>query len=150
MPQRPIHCLNLALVFTLLLCGSLSAEAQLATITVQVRNPDPASGTAEVSLFNSAESFMREPFLQQSGTFGEDENSAPVFTAVFVAVPTGEYAVVVAHDANDNGQLDGGFLGFGGEDYGWSNNVHPWFGWPDFDDAKFTVEADTEIDISLE
>jgi uncharacterized protein (DUF2141 family) len=73
------------------------------------------------------------------------------FEVEFSGLPDGEYAVVVVHDANDNGKLDSGFLGFGGENYGYSNNVKPWFGRPDFEDAKFTVDQpETVVEIDFD
>jgi uncharacterized protein (DUF2141 family) len=57
--------------------------------------------------------------------------------------------VVVVHDENGNGKLDTGFLGFGSESYAYSNDAHPLFGRPSFDEAKFAVDADTRIEISL-
>jgi len=95
----------------------------------------------EVSLFDSAESFLKEPYLQRSGKV--DGNGE--FEAVFAALPAGDYAVVAVHDANDNGKLDTGFLGFGAESYGYSNNVHPWFGRPDFDDTKIRLDEDSVV-----
>ncbi len=72
--------------------------AELPGVRVVVSNLSPITGTVEVSLFDSAESFMVEPYLQQSGTAGEDGS----FETEFVSLPDGEYAVVVVHDANDN------------------------------------------------
>jgi uncharacterized protein (DUF2141 family) len=72
------------------------------------------------------------------------------FVTRFSAVPEGDYAVVVVHDANDNEQLDTGLLGFNSEAYGYSNNVHPWFGRPSFEDVKFSAGAEevvVEIDL---
>lgn len=146
MPYRTPSYLARSLVMLALLGATHPAQAQLATLTVHVRGANPPNGTAEVSLFNSSDTFMREPFLQVSGEFSEDGNQ----DAVFAAVPTGNYAVVVVHDANGNGQLDRGILGIGGEHYAWSNGVSPWFGWPDFEDVMFPVEADTEIEIRLD
>lgn len=124
----------------------LCARAELPTITVRVTHPGVETGTVEVSLFNSAETFMKKPFLQYSGHLEKDGS----FTATFAAVPEGKYAVVVVHDENDNGILDRGFLGLGGESYAFSNGVRPWFGWPDFDDAAFTVEQSVQVDIALD
>jgi len=110
--------------------------ADLSNVSVVVSNLSPAIGTVEVSLFDSAESFLKEPHIQQSGPAGEDGT----FQTDFVGVPEGEYAVVVVHDANDDGKLDSGFLGFGGEGYGFSNNAKSSFGRPGFEDAKITVD----------
>ena len=123
------------------------ALADLPSVRVVVSGLSPAAGTVEISLFDSADSFMVEPHLQQSGTAGEDGS----FETEFVSLPDGEYAVVVVHDANDNGKLDSGFLGFGGEGYGFSNNAQSWFGWPDFEDAKIMVDQPaTLVEISLD
>lgn len=127
-----------------LLTGSVGA--QFPSLTVKVIGVAAPTGSLEVSLFNSPEDFMKEPFRQQSGTL--DESSE--FVAVFDDLPAGEYAAVVVHDANDNGRLDTGFLGIGSEQYGFSNDVAPWFGWPDFEDAKFSVEDAAEIVIDLD
>jgi len=122
------------------------ALAELPGVRVMVSNLSPVTGTVEVSLFDSAESFMVEPYLQQSGTASEDGS----FETEFVSLPDGEYAVVVVHDANDNGKLDSGFLGFGGESYGYSNNASSWFGRPDFKDAKIMVnQPGTLVEIDL-
>ena len=128
----------------LLLTGT--AGAQFPSLTVKVIGVSAPTGSVEVTLFSSPETFMKEPFRQQSGKMGEGSE----FTAVFDDLPAGEYAAVVVHDANDNGQLDTGFLGFGSENYGFSNDVAPWFGWPDFEDASFAVEDSAEIVIDLD
>ena len=123
------------------------ARAELSVVRVLASNLSSVTGTVEVTLFDSAESFLKEPYLQQSGKVGEDGS----FEVEFVELPEGEYAVVVVHDENDNGKLDSGFLGFGGENYGYSNNVKPWFGRPDFEDAKFTVgQPETVVEIDFD
>jgi uncharacterized protein (DUF2141 family) len=139
------YSLALAALF-MALAMPVAAWAQLPGITVQVINLPSATGTVEVSLFDSADTFLVNPYLQQSGTVSEEGT----FVTRFSAVPEGDYAIVVVHDANGNEQLDTGLLGFGGEAYGYSNNVHPWFGRPSFDDVKFSAGAEevvVEIDL---
>jgi uncharacterized protein (DUF2141 family) len=123
------------------------ALAELPGIKVVVSNISPLTGTVEVSLFDSAESYLKEPYLQQSGVAVEDGT----FETEFVGLAEGEYAVVVVHDANDNGKLDNGFLGFNGEGYGYSNNLKPWFGRPGFEKVKITVDLpETLVEIDLD
>ena len=123
------------------------ALAESSGVRVLVSNLSPVTGTLEITLFDSAESFLKEPYLQQSGKADEDGS----FEVEFVELPAGEYAVVVVHDENDNGKLDNGFLGFGGENYGYSNNIRPWFGRPDFKDVKFTVDQpETVVEIDFD
>lgn len=115
-------------------------------IVVLLTEGEPATGTVEISLFNSSENFLVNPYLQTSGPINEDGS----YTARFGKVPPGDYAVVVVHDENDNGKLDTGFLGFGGETYAFSNDVRPLFGRPGFDEASFRVDSDTRIHITLD
>lgn len=132
--------------FLLVMLLPTMSWAQLPGITVQVSGLPTAEGTVEVSLFDSVESFLIEPYLQHSGVADENGN----YETRFSAVPEGEYAVVVVHDANGNEKLDTGFLGITGEAYGFSNNAWSWFGRPSFDDAKFSLEQEevvVEIDL---
>ena len=138
---------NIQLALFMSLLSPTLALADLPSVRVVVSGLSPATGTVEISLFNSADSFMVEPHLQQSGTAGEDGS----FETEFVSLPDGEHSVVVVHDASDNGKLDSGFLGFGGEGYGFSNNAQSWFGWPDFEDAKIMVDQPaTLVEINLD
>lgn len=123
-----------------------AAQATAAELTVEVTGATASGGTIEVSLFDSADGFMREPFLQQSGAPGEDGR----FETVFVALPEGEYAVVAVHDEDGNGVLDGGFLGIGAEGYGFSNGAWALFGWPSFERAAFRVDGDLSIEVRLD
>lgn len=125
----------------------IAASAELPSIKLTVSGADPATGTIEATLFNSAEDFLMEAFLQEAGEVAEDGS----FSAEFVGLAAGEYAIVVVHDANDNGVYDAGMFGFGGESVAYSNDASSWLGRPGFDDAKFTVdEAGQTIHISLD
>jgi len=123
------------------------AQAGLAHLTLTIQGLEPPTGTVEVSLFNSAETFMKKPVLQRRlPVNGKNE-----LTIEFSGVLDGDYAIVVVHDENDNGVLDTGFLGFGGEKYGFSNNATPWVGRPSFDAAKFSIgDEDVKIAIKLD
>lgn len=132
---------------TTLLMLPLLAEAQLATLTVTVRGLGPASGAVEVSVFNSSDSFMITPLLQKN----ESAEGKEELVFEFSGLLDGQYALVVVHDENGNGVLDTGFLGFGGESYGYSNNPATLLGRPSFEAASFTVGADDlDIDITLD
>lgn len=123
------------------------AHAELPSIQLHVTGADPATGTIEASLFDSAESFLVSVLLQESGDVAEDGT----FTAEFAGLEEGDYAIVVVHDANDNGILDTGFMGFGGESVAYSNNAWALLGRPSFADARFTVTGgDHLVEISLD
>ncbi|MDX1554448.1 MAG: DUF2141 domain-containing protein [Xanthomonadales bacterium] len=133
-----------ALAFTLFVLVPQLTWAELPGIRLTVTGADPATGTIEATLFTSAETFLTEAHLQQSGEVAEDGT----FSAEFAGLEEGEYAIVVVHDANENGVFDAGLFGFGGESVGYSNNASSWLGRPSFDDAKFTVE-DSELEILI-
>lgn len=139
---------RVAAVAGLVLAGlaASSALAQVADLKIRVLGAETAEGTVEISLFSSPEDFMREPYLQMTGRPAGDG----AFEASFAAVPTGRYAAVAVHDENENGKLDTGWFGFGGEGYGFSNGVRPLLGWPDFEAAAVTVETDMTIEIELD
>jgi uncharacterized protein (DUF2141 family) len=133
-----------------ILLNSITAFAQtnprvviveITSLAVSIKNLSPPTGTIEVTLFNSAETFMKEPYRQQSGK----SNEKGEFITEFTDLTSGEYAVVVVHDANDNGKLDTGFLGFGGESYRFSNNASSWFGRPDFEDAVIVTAPEGNL-----
>jgi uncharacterized protein (DUF2141 family) len=123
------------------------AWSALPSLTVHVINVKDGGGAIEVSLFNSVDTFLKQVYLQQSGTASDSGE----FTAEFAALEAGEYAVVVVHDENGNETFDSGFLGFGAEGLGYSNNVRPWFFRPTFDEVKIQIDSvPTSIEISLE
>ena len=135
----------LCLIF--LCAAALPAEAQLARLTINVSGLEPPTGKVEVSLFANAEDFMREPVLQQTQeTGGQSE-----LRFEMAGLTEGRYGLVVVHDENDNGVYDAGFLGFGAEGLGYSNNARPWIGRPSFEAVSFEIgTADLEILISVE
>lgn len=129
--------IKITLTALLLYLAPGSAWAQLPGVKLTVSGADPATGTIEASLFDSAQDFLLEAFLQESGAVSEDGT----FEAEFAGLEEGEYAIVVVHDANDNGVFDAGLFGFGGESVGYSNNAWSLLGRPGFEDAKFTVDG---------
>ncbi len=136
-----------SLLTSMLLFSSMPASAEPAILKITITDPATSTGTVEVTLFDSSESFLKEAFLQQGGKVNENGT----FVAEFAGLEEGEYAVVAVHDENDNGAFDSGFLGFGGESLGYSNNVRPFLGRPDFDDVKLSIgPGQTEIEISLQ
>ncbi|MCH8619629.1 DUF2141 domain-containing protein [Undibacterium sp. TS12] len=75
---------------------------------------------------------------------GQQEVSATIHEGrssfLFPALPAGEYAVVVFHDANDNGTVDHHFYGLPSEALGFSNGfrVSLTSGMPNFEKLRFS------------
>lgn len=82
--------------------------------------------------------FSKNDFLKTSLQTKYVSVSGSKITVEF-ALPQGEYAVSTYHDLNDNKELDRYFFGKPKEPYGFSNNIKPSLGPPDFDDCKFIL-----------
>ncbi len=138
------------LTFIVFLVVSAFAKAQLTpispqtyTITVTVDNARNNEGEMMFSL-NQKENFMR------GAPFKSDHVSITngVATVTFKDVPAGDYAVLVLHDKNGNGQMDFEPNGMPKESYGMSNNVMS-YGQPTFEEAKFTLTEDVVLKIII-
>jgi uncharacterized protein (DUF2141 family) len=71
-------------------------------------------------------------------------------TKVLPEMPSGEYAILVIHDENDNGKMDTNFIGMPKEGIGTSNNTKSSLGPPSFEDSKFRIEnTPTYLKITL-
>lgn len=132
------RCAPAVALLLAVLATPAGAADRLARLTVDVDGLEPPTGRVEVSLFETAESFMKKPYLQQVQAI--DGQTRLQFE--FAGIAPGDYAIVVVHDENDNGLYDAGFLGFGGEGLGYSNDARPLLGRPSFDAAHFTVEGE--------
>lgn len=58
---------------------------------------------------------------------------------VVEGLPTGNYAVALLHDENENGEMDTNMVGYPKEGYGFSNNNLPAFRAPRYDEAAFEL-----------
>ncbi|MDR0835402.1 MAG: DUF2141 domain-containing protein [Tannerella sp.] len=122
-----------------LAAGTLSAQNKL---TVVVDGIESVKGHLMVGLYDK-EGFMKKPVRG-----GMVKVSADTLTIVFENIPSGEYAISLYQDENDNRKLDMGLFG-PKEKWGFSNNAKGKMGPPTYENCKFKVEEDTEINITL-
>jgi uncharacterized protein (DUF2141 family) len=116
------------------------------TITVRVSTFQSVKGSLRCRLYARPEGFPgKEPFQAQQSV----PVTAKTMTCSFAAVAPGTYAVALFHDENDNAKLDTNFLGIPREGVGVSNNKLRSFGPPTWDDAKFAVNGDVVLDVTL-
>jgi len=106
------------------------------TITVTTDNFLNNEGKAMYAL-HTTDTFMRGPGIQNVETAIEDGK----VTITFKNVPTGEYAIMLLHDKNENHKMDFDASGMPKESYGMSGNDMS-VGPPQFSLAKFTVEKE--------
>ncbi|MDR1347932.1 MAG: DUF2141 domain-containing protein [Prevotellaceae bacterium] len=124
----------------LLAASTLNAQHKL---TIVVDGMEQTAGTLHVAVYDS-ENFMKKPM---HGTLAKVDMEE--IKIVLDSIVSGNYAVSIFHDENDNGKLDTGAYGIPIEKTGSSNNAKATYGPPKFDDCKFTIEDDTVIYITL-
>ena len=129
---------------TIVLFISAFGFAQNANLTVSVSDLKNNNGTLTAELYNSKEKFLKTAFKTVSTAI--KSNSA---TVTFIGIPKGEYTVLVYHDENKNGKLDKYLIGMPKESVAVSNNAKGFMGPPKYEEAKFTVTADTKINIKM-
>ena len=112
--------------------------AQSADVVVTLTGVQDRGGHALASL-STESTFMR----------GQGEYSARVavasagtLTLTFEDVAPGDYALMVMHDANDNGEFDMAPSGMPGEGFAFSSGGAPLMGPPAFSLLKFTVGSE--------
>jgi len=123
--------------------------AAMGVLTIKVTGVRNAKGKIGVALFQGEASFPdgSKALRKQQAEIDGQTQSAEV---VLSDLPPGVYAVSVLHDENMNGKLDKNFLGIPQEGYGFSNNPGKKMRAPNFDEAKFSLNAPEQtIEIKL-
>ncbi|MBW3514358.1 MULTISPECIES: DUF2141 domain-containing protein [Shewanella] len=125
--------------------GSMSAESQAHTLTVDIDNIQVQTGALMVELYANAEDYAagHNPSASMIKPVTKTEHRL-----VFSDLADGQYAVKVFHDENNNHSLDTNMLGVPSEGYGFSNNAGS-FGPASFKDASFSLQADAQITIHI-
>lgn len=125
-----------------ILSASLASAADL---TVQIADVKSSEGFLSIAVYNSADTFLKKPLTGVRTQAAKDGKSV-----VVKDLPSGEYALVVYHDVNQNGKMDKNVMGIPTEDYAFSNNAMGTMGPPSFEAAKFQVtDAGTTAKVSL-
>ena len=129
-------------LWTLVVAESVRAES----LTVVVENVHSAQGTIMLQILNGAEEFDgKRPAItsiMQRAVTGQ-------MTFNVHNLPSGEYAVRVMHDLNDNGELDANFVGMPNEPWAFSNNAVGNFGPPTWKDVRFALQDDVHQTLRL-
>jgi uncharacterized protein (DUF2141 family) len=119
--------------------------APAADLRIEVSGVESPSGKIVVSVYKTAESFLKTPDASAAVAA-----SVPGVVALIRKLEPGEYAVSVYQDLNGNGQIDRSMFGIPKEPNGASNNAREKLGPPKFEQAKFKVgSADLTISLTL-
>jgi uncharacterized protein (DUF2141 family) len=140
---------NMRLMKPLLLCllpllsqGSLAASY---TINLKAIGAEADQGQILCALFSSSENYLKDSVRDAVVTVDGNGEAQCKFSDV----PPGRYAVSVVYDADNDGELDTGFLGIPKEKVGFTNNVKGRFGPPGFDKTSFELSEDLELEVRL-
>lgn len=143
------RALFLVLLGTLSLPGVAAQTRAESRLSIKVLLPAKAHGGIAYLVFDSPSGFpgdvskaIRHGFVPISAGARE--------LVIDTSLPQGDYAVSVYEDLNSNHRLDYNMLGIPREPVGASNNPHPHFGPPHFDECAFRLAAtDQSITIHL-
>lgn len=138
------NLVKIAITIIISIMSSNAYAQETFNLTVKIEDADSNDGQIFVSVYNTAADFLDTPY---KGAISKITNNGCVVT--FEGLPKGTYAVSTFHDENDNGKLDTNFIGIPKEDYGCSNGAKGIMGPPKWKDAKFELQTDQTITITL-
>jgi uncharacterized protein (DUF2141 family) len=116
-------------------------------IKISVSHLRNNKGHLLISLFKEGKGFPDEPekaFRKIKINIADKKASA-----LFINLPSGNYAVALLHDENDDQKMNTNFFGLPKEGYGFSNNEMGIFGPPGYSKASFNYTANTSAIISI-
>lgn len=132
---------KLLLMFMLTLPMQLFAQHK---IEITIKGIEKVKGTVLIAVYNSEDSFMKKHTVSAKQKVSDKQ-----VIVVIEGVKTGDYAISMFHDENDNEKLDKNFMGIPNEPYGFSNDAKGSFGPPSFEKAKVKVDGDKKLVINL-
>lgn len=122
-----------------------NTNQDIVVLIVDVVAVEPNEGQVNCLLFNSKESYLKNPYQNVNVNIGDSDKTK----CIFYEVAKGTYAVSVIYDKDGNGKLNTGLFSIPTEPVGMSNNPKSTFGPPGFDAAKFELDTHKVITVNL-
>ena len=123
-----------------------SAQAQSPELSLTISNIETIEGSIEIGVFNTAQNYLKSGAAYKNYSV---EITKEIETLVIKDLPKGEYAISMYHDENSDDKCNKNFIGIPKEAYGFSNNVVPRFSAPSYEDCKFVLDENKEMEIKL-
>ncbi|MEZ5659789.1 MAG: DUF2141 domain-containing protein [Burkholderiaceae bacterium] len=124
---------------------ALAAPAQAANLTIAVTGIEQTTGSLNVAVYASAETFRKQTIKAV-----RVPASAAKVSIDLGDLPAGDYAVMVFQDLNGNLQLDTNLLGMPKEPWGGSLQGKSVFGAPAWNDVRFALpQSGLEVGVPL-
>jgi uncharacterized protein (DUF2141 family) len=149
--QRIIRLAFTVAVLAIVCAAGQQAPAPAAathTLTVLVKDVNQDGGNIGVLVFNSTRGWPEDRFAALKDVVVPAHPGTVKVT--IPDLPSGDYAVAVAHDVNKNHKVDRNMFGFPKEQWGMSNNPHATIKAPSFSAAKFSLNGDQLVEIKLQ
>lgn len=125
----------IAALFLFIMLSSFYHPAETG-IKVTITNLRNNKGHVLISLFKEGVGYPDKPdkAFRKTKLAISDHKTAVLFTDL----PSGNYAIAILHDENDDQKMNTNFFGLPKEGYGFSNNVMGTFGPPSHSKASFS------------
>lgn len=117
----------------LLACGAMAQGK----IRIEIKEVRSSKGAVFINLFQSEDGFPSD--WDKAFKQVKLEANKGNISYTFEGVPWGTYAVSIAHDENNNGEMDTNFIGMPKEPVGASNQTR--LGKPSFNRSKFELNS---------
>lgn len=115
-------------------------------LTIKIQNIEVIEGDIRIGFFNTSDKFLKQGKTFRNYKIVVNNNTE---TIMINDLPKGEYAFMLYHDKNADGELNRNFLGIPKEPFAFSNNVKPKLALPTFEDCKFILEKNRVLKVSL-
>lgn len=118
-------------------------------IKVNINNINSGKGNIKYNIFKEPNGFpsnYNNSYMNGTITL-ENQETNKTFT--LEKLEPGTYALSVIQDENDNNKIDTALFGIPTEKYGFSNNPKINFGPPNFDECKFDLQNNIELNINM-
>jgi len=104
------------------------------------------SGYLMIAVYNNENDFLSDRIYSRERVkvLGKSSQS------IKLNLPSGNYAIAVYHDINEDSKLNKSIIGFPAEPYGFSGDDYSRFGPPNWSDAVLRIEKDERIRISID
>ena len=144
--RKKLVMMKKTVLFLVFLLTSSIIIAQGYTVEFKVKGVKNSKGIISGAIYNKASDFP----TKENAYKGKVVDAQKGYVKLrFEDVPSGEYALAVLHDENNNEDLDTNILGIPKEGYCFSNNAKAKFGPPSFDKAKFSVNEDKYLTVFI-
>ena len=116
-------------------------------LIIEITNIKDIKGRIEFGLYDDPNVFLSETEQYKVLYLPVVENTVVI---TIDSLPIGTYAISLMHDLNNDGEMESNFFHIPQEPYGFSNNFHPRFSKPDFEDCQFYYDGESlELTIEL-